>query len=557
MQAMTSQQKLEYAKILQKIHNIYIVKENLYFTHKNKNYNKAAKQIETILNKQLTDNITATIDGTISLPKKIDTDYIITTALKNQHKMLTKEKNRYLTTATKNNIKTYNKILQNRIQKEQISLQSKIEEELRKQKYNNLTNVETKKILKEKFNETGTKRAKNIIRDALHTNESNLSWITNLNNDYKYKIWMNGRGKGKVRAWHRAKMIQPCYIDDYFDIYGSFHAQMMYPGDFNGGAENVANCRCWIQYTNTPPSNLKSKGTIQINPNINLNSNNNERFNQNNYNITSNIKNKIRQDISKIKNRFNTFKNTLSIKFNNNNTIHRQTENNYKNQTENSDYNFDEDKVYKKLRNELPKDFGDKAIKYIILKLKTNANSSIEKGQIFNYKNGEFVSIEFKGNKNEVNIIPSHLKIPYKNMTDIEKRKFEENPKSFMIRGLNKKEGPFSNQHNHTDVGLTAPSAADFYSIMWNELIDYSVIINKKEIWVIEAKGKFKTNEILNVHERLEEFAKNSMLIANSKNFKKNTKERRDFLNENYSSNLKKYINEMGLYNIKVIEVKI
>ena len=117
MQAMTSQQKLEYAKILQKMHNIYIVKENLYFTHKNKNYNKAAKQIETILNKQLTDNITATIDGTISLPKKIDTDYIITTALKNQHKMLTKEKNRYLTTATINNIKKYNKILQNRIQK--------------------------------------------------------------------------------------------------------------------------------------------------------------------------------------------------------------------------------------------------------------------------------------------------------------------------------------------------------------------------------------------------------------------------------------------------------
>ena len=92
---------------------------------------------------------------------------------------------------------------------------------------------------------------------------------------------------------------------------------------------------------------------------------------------------------------------------------------------------------------------------------------------------------------------------------------------------------------------------------MSNELIDYSVIINKKEIWVIEAKGKFKTNEIFNVHERLEEFAKNSMSIANSKKLKKGTIKRRDFLNENYSYNLKKYINEMGVYNIKLIEVKV
>lgn len=181
----------------------------------------------------------------------------------------------------------------------------------------------------------------------------------------------------------------------------------------------------------------------------------------------------------------------------------------------------------------------------------------IEKGQIFNYKNGEFISIEFNGNEKGVDIIPSRLKVHYKYMTDVEKRKFKENPENFMIYGLNKKEGPFSNQHNHTDVGLNAPSSADFYSIMWNELIDYSVIINKKEIWVIEAKGKFKTNEINNVYERLEEFAKNSMSIANSKKLKKGTEKKRDFLNENYSYNLKKYINEMRLYNIKVIQVKL
>ncbi|ADC47502.1 hypothetical protein mru_1652 [Methanobrevibacter ruminantium M1] len=52
-------------------------------------------------------------------------------------------------------------------------------------------------------------------------------------------------------------------IDDYFDIFGpSGHASMMYPGDLAGGAENVANCRCWVRYTNERPSNLKPYGTI-------------------------------------------------------------------------------------------------------------------------------------------------------------------------------------------------------------------------------------------------------------------------------------------------------
>ena len=120
---------------------------------------------------------------------------------------------------------------------------------------------------------------------------------------------MNGRGKGKVRPWHRAKQIQPCYIDDYFDIYGSYHAQMMYLGDLNGGAENVANCRCWIQYTNITPSNLKTKGTIQVNPNVKLKNTDKERPTQNNYSLISNIKNKTTTAISNIKNKVKNFSN--------------------------------------------------------------------------------------------------------------------------------------------------------------------------------------------------------------------------------------------------------
>ena len=35
----------------------------------------------------------------------------------------------------------------------------------------------------------------------------------------------------------------------------------MYPGDLNGVAENVANCRCWLRYTNSKPSNLRRKSS--------------------------------------------------------------------------------------------------------------------------------------------------------------------------------------------------------------------------------------------------------------------------------------------------------
>lgn len=87
---------------------------------------------------------------------------------------------------------------------------------------------------------------------------------------------MNGQGKGKVRAWHRAKLIAPVPIDEYFDIYGSYHAQAMYPGDLYAGAENVANCRCWLRYTNRRPEGLGEKKTVFNIPQTSyLNSSNN------------------------------------------------------------------------------------------------------------------------------------------------------------------------------------------------------------------------------------------------------------------------------------------
>ena len=79
---------------------------------------------------------------------------------------------------------------------------------------------------------------------------------------------------------------------------------------------------------------------------------------------------------------------------------------------------------------------------------------------------------------------------------------------------------------------------------------DYKIIISKKEIWVIEAKGRFDTKIRNDVCERLNEFAKNSMRKANSKNLEKGTFERWEFLNESYGEDVKKYISFVEDINI-------
>jgi len=67
---------------------------------------------------------------------------------------------------------------------------------------------------------------------------------------------------------------------------------MMYPGDLNGGAENVANCKCWLSYSNRKPSDLR--GTGKKTTNKSTKSKNNNSF-------TSKIKNTVKKPINNIK----------------------------------------------------------------------------------------------------------------------------------------------------------------------------------------------------------------------------------------------------------------
>lgn len=278
---MNPKDRLQYALYLQRLHELFVIKENIAFQYQNAHYNKAAEQIDKVVDKCLDNNIKAVVDGTHNLETP-NLDHVISQALTSQQKMLVKTKDKYIQNAVEQNTKEFTRFIQNRIEKENYSLQAKIQKEYEKKKYKGMPEEEAKKLISEKFKESARKRSKNIVKDALHTNQSQISWTYNVNNGMKYKVWMNGQSKSRVRYWHVRSKIQPVEIDDFFDIYGpTGHARMMYPGDLNGGAENVANCKCWLHYTNIAPSNLKKKGTIQINPNVNSENKNRETFSAN------------------------------------------------------------------------------------------------------------------------------------------------------------------------------------------------------------------------------------------------------------------------------------
>lgn len=314
---MNPRDRLQYALYLQRLHELFVIKENIAFQYPNAHYNKAAEQIDKVVDKCLDNNIKAAVDGTHNLESP-NLDHVISGALSSQQKMLVKTDDKYIQSAVEGNTKEFTRFIQNRIEKENYSLQAKIEKEYQKKKYQDMSEEQAKKLIRQKFQDSARKRAKNIVKDALHTNQSQISWTYNVNNGMKYKVWMNGQGKSKVRDWHIKSKIQPVEIDDFFDIYGPRgHARMMYPGDLNGGAENVANCRCWLHYTNIAPSNLKKKGTIQINPHVNLENENSTTFSANtetkgettkSKGSTSTSSNENKVLFANIKNRINSYK---------------------------------------------------------------------------------------------------------------------------------------------------------------------------------------------------------------------------------------------------------
>ena len=264
----TRQQQLIYAKQLKRLHELYVIKSNIHLTYKYKNQNKAINKAQSLQDKIINAIIDDAVYGNASSIRNIDSiiEELMTTTLENERKRIHHEPDRWVDHAVEANAGRYTEILTNRINTEAIKLEQKIESELRSGIHNGLSEAQTKRILKEKYGDTAKARIRNIIRDSVHTNESNISFINALNEGYSFKVWMNGAGKGRVRRWHRAKLIAPVPIEDYFDIYGPYgHKESMYPGDLYSGAENVANCRCWLRYTNRRPEGLgKTQNVFNI-----------------------------------------------------------------------------------------------------------------------------------------------------------------------------------------------------------------------------------------------------------------------------------------------------
>lgn len=521
---LTTRQKADYLMQVVKLRKLMILKDNPAFTYQHSNREQAISRVHSLQDKI----VEAAVDNQVygnsdSVNHQKTVEQTISDALENDRKRVYKsDDNRYINTAVKLNTEKYSEILNNRLNIESVKLEAKIEEEIRKSKYNGLSEAEIKKRLTSEFGDTAKLRTANIIRDALHTNEVNIGFIHALENGFQYKVWNNGRGKGKVRAWHRARFISSVSIDEPFDIFGSYHAEMMYPGDLNGGAENVANCRCWLSYTNNRPSNLRRKGSS---------SRSNSNSTQNNKAKTSNkksiglrIKSTYDSAIERIQNKLKQIKNKIFKK--NNISTNRNKQEIIDEPSSEGTLNIDEKEVFDKLRNTLPEDISDNSLKYIISVLKKRGNSKVEYGQIFNYVSGEPLGKESKGIQDEVEISPI---------------------------GVDLTEKYLASQHNHTGKGLDAPSGYDFFMAMTNRWENYKVILSKKEIWVIKAEGNFNVEMRKIIWQSIDHFAEIAMQKANSLGLEKGTAERWEYLNKSYGEDIKKYISDIE--NIEVYQV--
>ena len=311
---LTTRQKADYLMQVVKLRKLMILKDNPAFTYQHSNRKQAISRVHSLQDKI----VEAAVDNQVygnsdSVNHQKTVEQTISEALENDRKRVYKsDDNRYINTAVKLNTEKYSEILNNRLNIESVKLEAKIEEEIRKSKYNGLSEAEIKRKLTEEFKDTAKLRTANIIRDALHTNEVNIGFIHALQNGFQYKVWNNGRGKGKVRAWHRARFISSVSIDEPFDIFGSYHAEMMYPGDLNGGAENVANCRCWLSYTNNRPSNLRRKGSSSRSNS--KSTQNNKAKTSNKKSIGSRIKSTYDSAIERIQNKLKQIKNLSNKK---------------------------------------------------------------------------------------------------------------------------------------------------------------------------------------------------------------------------------------------------
>ncbi len=115
-------------------------------------------------------------------------------------------------------------------------------------------------------------------------------------------------------------------------------------------------------------------------------------------------------------------------------------------------------------------------------------------------------------------------------------------------------EGDLTALHNHTKIALPAPSGDDFGVCMSNHDCNFFLALSPKEIWAIEARGRYSTEEIreveLNVNVNLMNIVED---VKKDISIPDNEKVR--VMNERAGKYIKNYINKVDQSKVKVYQV--
>ena len=322
----TKQQQLRYLHQMQKLNQLAILKDDIHLTYQYRNRNKTRITIHNLQDDIQKEIVERVLDGDYPSNNAIrriqrDNNFdkrvedAMDTLLVNERKRIHKDESKFIDHVVETHTQQYTQFMKNRITIEARRAIDKaiiIEGQALEK---GATPAEARQQVKDYIETHGKARTKNMIQDAVHSQECNVSFIKAIEDEWRYKVWMNGRSKSGTREWHIASKITPVPIDEYFEIFGpSGRALAMYPGDLGSGAENVANCHCWLRYTNHRPAGLGGQTVFQAPPSSYLNSDTRkvtvrlrETFNNikgSVSNTASNVKTKVANVGNSIRNRF-------------------------------------------------------------------------------------------------------------------------------------------------------------------------------------------------------------------------------------------------------------
>lgn len=323
----TKQQQLEYLHKMQKIRQFNILKDDIHLTYQYRNRNKARNNIHTLQDDIQKEIVERTLNGdyvsrtdikSIQRDNNFDTrvETAIDDLLTNERKRIHKDESKFIDHVVETHTAQYTNFMKNRLTIEADRIIDKciiIEGQAIE---NGATPEQARQAVMDYAKTHGKARTKNIIQDAVHSQECNVSFIKAIEDEFRYKVWMNGRSKSGTRAWHIASKITPVPIDEYFEIYGPYGKQLsMYPGDLGSGPENVANCRCWLRYTNHRPAALKGKQTVFNVPSSSYLNQDTRKISVKLKETFANIGEKVSSSTTKVKNKISDVGSSLRKKF--------------------------------------------------------------------------------------------------------------------------------------------------------------------------------------------------------------------------------------------------